>query len=72
MNGVRSEAYARLDLRVDHVLRAGARPLLVYAGAQNLTNRKNFAGYSWDRTNNRVRFQEQQGLFPLIGLEWRF
>ena len=72
VNGVRAEAYARLDVRVDRIILSGAQTLLVYAGAQNITNRRNFAGYSWDRTNNRARFQEQQGIFPLIGMEWRF
>lgn len=28
------------------------------------------AGYSWDRRNNRIRFGEQQGIFPLVDLEW--
>ena len=32
----------------------------------------NFADYSWDRVNSEVRYQEQQGAFPLIGMEWRF
>jgi hypothetical protein len=72
VNGVRAEAYARLDVRVDRILLSGSRTLLVYAGAQNITNRRNFAGYSWDRTNNRARFDEQQGIFPLVGMEWRF
>jgi len=73
VNDVRSEAYARLDLRVDRIiLSSPSQALLVYAGAQNITNRRNFGGYSWDRTNSRARFQEQQGIFPLIGMEWRF
>lgn len=71
VNGVRAEAYLRLDLRVDRVLLAGKRPLLVFAGVQNVFNRRNFANYSWDRRNNKPRFGEQQGLFPLVGLEWR-
>jgi hypothetical protein len=72
VNGVRAGAYVRLDIRVDWILIAGRQTLLIYGGAQNITNRRNFAGFSWDRTNNRTRFQEQQGLFPLIGMEWRF
>ena len=71
VNGVRADAYVRLDIRVDRLLLAGKRPLIVFAGVQNVTNRRNFANYSWDRRNNKARFGEQQGLFPLIGLEWR-
>ena len=72
VNAVRASDYARLDIRVDRTVLTGTRPLLVFAGVQNITNRRNFAGYSWDRRNNRPRFDEQQGLFPLLGMEWRF
>jgi hypothetical protein len=71
VNALRASPYVRIDLRVDRTILAGKRPLLVFAGVQNVTNRRNFAGYSWDRRNNRPRFDEQQGLFPLIGMEWR-
>lgn len=72
VNAVRAADYIRLDLRADYTVIRGERPLIVFAGAQNVTNRRNFSGYSWDRRNNRLRFDEQQGLFPLIGMEWRF
>ena len=72
VNAERAPDYARLDIRVDYAAIVGNRPLLVFAGVQNIANRRNFAGYSWDRRNNAVRFDEQQGLFPLIGMEWRF
>jgi hypothetical protein len=39
---------------------------------QNVTNRGNVAGYSWDRRNNRVTVLEQLGAFPILGLEWPF
>ena len=71
INAVRASDYVRLDLRVDWNVITGQRPLIVFFGAQNVANRRNFAGYSWDRRNNRLRFDEQQGLFPLIGFEWR-
>ena len=71
VNAERADAYVRLDIRVDRTLLTGKRSLIVFAGVQNVTNRRNFANYSWDRRNNKPRFGEQQGLFPLIGLEWR-
>ena len=46
--------------------------LLVFIGAQNVINRKNLASYSWDRRANTIQENEQIGLFPLIGMEWRF
>ena len=36
------------------------------------TNRKNTAGYTWNRGTNRAETNEQLGLFPVVGLEWRF
>jgi hypothetical protein len=32
----------------------------------------NFASYSWNRRTNTQRFGEQQGLFPILGFDWRF
>ena len=45
---------------------------MVFAGVQNLTNRRNFAGYNWNRRLNALEFSEQQGLFPILGFEWKF
>jgi len=46
--------------------------LVVFFGVQNVTNRLNFSAYTWNRRTNTVRFQEQQGLFPILGLEWKW
>jgi hypothetical protein len=72
VNAERAAAYLRIDVRADYTVIGGAKPLIVFGGVQNLLNRRNFAGYSWDRVNSTVRYEEQQGLFPLIGMEWRF
>jgi hypothetical protein len=48
------------------------RPLSIFAGAQNITNRVNISGYSWDRRNGGVRTIEQLGIFPLAGMDWQF
>jgi hypothetical protein len=72
VNAERATAYVRIDVRADYTIIKGAHPLIVFGGVQNLLNRKNFADYSWDRVNGQVRYQEQQGAFPLIGAEWRF
>jgi len=69
---LRSPDYFRLDLRVERALSDGPRPLMLFAGVQNVTNRRNFSGYSWNRRQSETRFQEQMGLFPLVGFEWRF
>lgn len=72
VNGERSPAYFRADLRVDRRFVVGNRPLSLFAGAQNVTNRKNFSGYSWDRRSNTSKTLEQLGLFPILGVDWQF
>jgi hypothetical protein len=72
VNGRRAPDYFRVDLRVDRRFTVNGRPLAIFFGAQNITNRKNFAGFSWDRRNNRLRVSDQLGLFPILGLDWQF
>jgi hypothetical protein len=72
INEVRLRDYVRLDLRLDRTFRVRDKPLLVFLGVQNSLNRRNDAFANWDRVANRPEFAEQQGIFPLVGLDWRF
>ncbi|MBK9168935.1 MAG: TonB-dependent receptor [Bryobacterales bacterium] len=72
VNAERLPAYVRLDLRADRTFIVRDKPLLFFIGAQNVLNRKNVAGYTWNRRTNSERINEQLGIFPLIGLDWRF
>ena len=72
VNASRAPDYGRVDIRVDRTFTAGGRPLNLFAGVQNVTNRHNFASYSWNRRTNAQQFGEQQGIFPIVGLDWRF
>jgi hypothetical protein len=72
INEVRLRDYVRLDLRLDRTFRVRDKPLLVFLGVQNSFNRRNDAFANWDRVANRPEFAEQQGIFPLVGLDWRF
>ena len=72
VNAERAPDYGRVDLRADRTFTVGGRPLNVFLGVQNVTNRRNFAGYSWNRRTNTQQFGEQQGIFPILGLDWRF
>ncbi len=72
VNAVRAPAYARLDLRADRRVTFTGSELLLFVGVQNVTNRKNFGGAVWNRQSNVEEANEQLGLFPLVGLEWRF
>jgi hypothetical protein len=72
VNAVRAPAYARLDVRVDRTVTIGGREVTMFAGVQNVTNRRNFASYGWNRTRNAAEFNDQTGIFPLVGLDWPF
>ena len=72
VNAERAPDYGRVDIRVDRTLTVGGQPLNVFLGVQNVTNRRNFASYSWNRRTNAQQFGEQQGIFPILGFDWRF
>ena len=72
VNAERAPSYLRIDLRVDRSLQVGGNAVRVFAGAQNVTNRRNFAGYTWDRRGNVLKRLDQLGVFPVLGLEWQF
>jgi hypothetical protein len=72
VNAERAPDYARVDLRVDRTFTVGGQPFNLFLGVQNLTNRRNFASSSWNRRTNRQQFGEQQGIFPILGFDWRF
>lgn len=72
INDARGPDYFRTDVQVSCLIRVKGRPVRVFAGAQNVFNRHNVAGYTWDRRHNELKTVEQLGLFPILGLEWRF
>ena len=72
VNDARGPAYFRADLRVDRRWSVDNRPVSIYAGVQNVTNRRNVSGYSWDRRAGGVRTLSQIGIFPIVGLDWQF
>jgi hypothetical protein len=72
MNTLRLPHYQRLDLRVDRRFVIRGQPVAVFAGAQNVTNRRNVASIGWDRRANTPRTSFQNGLFPILGLDWSF
>ena len=72
VNDRRGPAYARWDVRVDRTFTLAGSPFTLFGGLQNLTNRRNVAGYTWNRRLNAAEASEQQGLFPIVGFEWRF
>jgi hypothetical protein len=72
VSGARLPDYFRVDVRADRTLTVWGKTLLVFVGANNVTNRKNVAGYGWNRRLNLQQENEQLGIFPNVGLDWRF
>jgi hypothetical protein len=71
-NGVRAPDYFRLDVRVDRTFTFRDKPVVLFGGLQNATNRQNFAFPGWSRTTNQQTAETQLGLFPIVGLNWKF
>jgi outer membrane receptor protein involved in Fe transport len=72
VNAERLPDYIRTDIRVDRTFTVRDKPLLVFAGLQNVLNRRNIGGIGWNRATNTLQFGEQLGVFPLLGMDWRF
>lgn len=71
-NAVRSPNYFRLDFRVDRTFTFREKPVVLFVGLQNATNRQNYAFPGWSRTTNQQTSETQLGLFPIVGLNWKF
>ena len=72
INTMRYDAYFTLDLRLDRTFSVRDREVIVYAGLQNVTGRRNQTTLLWNRVTNRPRFPRGLSQFLLIGLEWNF
>lgn len=72
VNAVRPVPYQRFDFRVDRYFQLESGTLDVYGGLQNAFNRENFLALQWNFRTNSPRTMHQMGIFPIIGLEWRF
>ncbi|MBC8166885.1 MAG: TonB-dependent receptor [Bryobacteraceae bacterium] len=71
-NAARAPSYYRLDFRVDRTFTFRDKPVVLFGGLQNATNRQNYAFPGWNRVTNREERETQLGLFPIVGLNWKF
>ncbi|MBC7924768.1 MAG: TonB-dependent receptor, partial [Bryobacteraceae bacterium] len=71
-NAARAPSYYRLDFRVDRTFTFRDKPVVVFGGLQNATNRQNYAFPGWNRVTNQEERETQLGLFPIVGLNWIF
>jgi hypothetical protein len=72
INGARSHAYGRLDLRIGQTRRLGAGSLSWHAGLENALNQKNFYEYLWQPRMGGVSEQDQMPIFPDGGIKYTF
>jgi hypothetical protein len=72
VNGLRAPDYFRFDIRVDRTFNVRGQPFVLFGGIQNVTNRHNLSRYVWNRRTNTQEYTEQQGIFPILGFDWRF
>lgn len=72
INGLRAPAYFRPDIRFDRTFTVRNKPLLLWIGVQNFIDRRNVTGVRWNQNTNRSEHFRQEGLFPLIGIDWKF
>ena len=72
INAARHPAYHSLNLRVDHrtVLRGSS--ITTFLSVWNVYNRENVSQFYWNEVEARPDTINQWGLFPVIGMEWRF
>jgi hypothetical protein len=72
VNGARSRAYGRLDLRIQQTRPFGKGTISWHAGLENALNQKNFYEYVWQPRIGGVSEQDQMPLFPDGGVKYTF
>jgi hypothetical protein len=72
LNSVRHAAYHSLNLRVDHRTVLRGSTITTFLSLWNVYNRENVSQVYWNEAEVRPAAINQWGLFPVIGMEWRF
>jgi hypothetical protein len=76
LNSLRLPNYHRADLRVSRKWRAPSGEYTFFVDVQNLYNRQNLAGFDHfvDEDSGALETDPERwaGLFPSIGIRWKF
>jgi hypothetical protein len=72
INAARHPAYHSLNLRVDHRTVLRGSTITTFLSLWNVYNRENVSQFYWNEVDGRPDTINQWGLFPIIGMEWRF
>jgi hypothetical protein len=57
-----------VDLRAERTFLIRRRAPATFFDIQNITNRRNVAGFEWNTKTGQLMFGEQAGLLPVFGL----
>lgn len=63
-------AYHSLNIRIDKRWNFFNTNLITYISVMNVYNRKNPSGHYWNTTLQRIDYEAQFPLIPLIGIEY--
>ena len=66
----RLPAFVQLDLRLDHAWRRSWGTVLLYLDVQNVTNRENPEGVTYNRDYSQRSYTTGLPVFPAIGVEY--
>ena len=66
----RLPAFVQLDLRLDHAWRRSWGTLVLYLDVQNVTNRENAEGVTYNRDYSQRSYTTGLPVFPAIGVEY--
>ena len=72
LHQARHPTYHSLNLRVDHRTVLRGSTITTFVSLWNAYNRENVSQFYWNEVEGRPDTIHQWGLFPVIGMEWRF
>lgn len=71
-NTARLPDYSSLDVRLEKNFNFSKWALVTYIDIQNILNKKNISGYTWNKYTNRIEANESIGILPTIGINAMF
>lgn len=72
LNQARHPTYHSLNVRIDHRTVLRGSTITTFLSLWNAYNRENVSHFYWNEVEGRPDTINQWGLFPVIGMEWRF
>jgi hypothetical protein len=70
-NMVRLPAYQQLNIKIEKIINFSASSLILSLSIWNIYDHKNYASAYWNIFDQKQDFQQQFGLLPILGVEWK-